>query len=42
MFNNVELLLQGFQTALTPTNLLFGLLGTFLGTRTEAGTAPHE
>lgn len=32
MLNNLELLLQGFQTALTPTNLIFGLLGTFLGT----------
>ncbi len=32
MTNNLDLLLQGFQTALTPTNLLFGLLGTFLGT----------
>ena len=32
MTNNLDLLLQGFQTALTPTNLLFGLLGTLLGT----------
>ena len=32
MLNNLNLLLDGFQTALTPTNLIFGLLGTFLGT----------
>lgn len=30
--NNVESLLQGFASALTFTNLMFGLLGTILGT----------
>ncbi|MEY3752636.1 MAG: hypothetical protein RIR75_483, partial [Actinomycetota bacterium] len=30
--NNLESLLQGFVSALTFTNLAFGLLGTFLGT----------
>ena len=32
MGNNFALLLDGFQTVFTPTNLMFGLLGTFLGT----------
>jgi len=32
MANNFAMLLDGFQTAFTPTNLMFGLLGTFLGT----------
>ncbi len=32
MANNLSMLLDGFQTAFTPTNLMFGLLGTFLGT----------
>ena len=32
MTESIDLLFQGFQTALTPTNLMFGLLGTFLGT----------
>jgi len=32
MANNFAMLLDGFQIAFTPTNLMFGLLGTFLGT----------
>ena len=32
MGNNFAMLLDGFQTVFTPTNLMFGLLGTFLGT----------
>ena len=32
MANNFSMLMEGFQTAFTPTNLMFGLLGTFLGT----------
>ena len=29
---NLELLLEGFQSALSAQNLMYGLLGTFLGT----------
>ena len=29
---NLDLLLDGFQTALTPENLLFAMLGVLLGT----------
>ena len=32
MGNSFAMLMDGFQTAFTPTNLMFGLLGTFLGT----------
>jgi len=32
MGNNFAMLMDGFQTVFTPTNLMFGLLGTFLGT----------
>ena len=32
MGNSFSMLIDGFQTAFTPTNLMFGLLGTFLGT----------
>jgi putative tricarboxylic transport membrane protein len=32
MGSNFAMLLDGFQTVFTPTNLMFGLLGTFLGT----------